>query len=75
MNLVTSRHRCGRAPRTFQPVNLPRPEILKRELSNMGAVYAVVLVLLLLAFAVSLMTDKEPTEPEALPEIIGAPPE
>ena len=40
---------------------------MKRELSNMGRVYAVVVVLILVVLAFSLMPDKAPAE------IIGSP--
>jgi len=55
-------------------VDLPRPNILKRDLAGMGLVYAVVLALLALALVVGLMPDRPPALPaEPQTEVIGAP--
>ena len=57
-------------------MDLPRADILKRELSNMGAVYVVVVVLIAAALAFTLMPDREPALPGAIPaDIIGSPSE
>jgi hypothetical protein len=56
-------------------VDLPRPNILRRELSSMGIVYLVVLALLVLALAVGLMPETPPATPaEPQTEVPGAPP-
>ena len=55
-------------------LDFPRPDILKRELSNMGRVYAVVVVLILVALAFNLISDKAPTPTVETPaDMIGSP--
>ncbi len=56
-------------------MNLPRPEILKKELSNMGAVYVIVVLVIAAALAFTLMPKGQPAVPVSAVDIIGAPPQ
>ncbi|MFC1525180.1 hypothetical protein ACFL6X_00025 [Candidatus Latescibacterota bacterium] len=56
-------------------MDLPRPNMLRRELSSMGIVYLVVLALLVLALVVGLMPDRPPATPAQIrTEVPGSPP-
>jgi len=55
-------------------VDLPRPNILRRDLAGMGLVYAVVLALLALVLVIGLLPDRPPgIRLEQQSEVIGAP--
>ena len=56
-------------------MNLPRPDILKKELSNMGAVYVIVVLVIAAALALTLIPKEPPAVPVSTVDIIGAPPQ
>ena len=56
-------------------MNLPRPDILKKELSNMGAVYVIVVLVIAAALALTLIPKEPPAVPASTVDIIGAPPQ
>ena len=57
-------------------MDLPRPNILRRDLAGMGLVYAIVLALLAVVLIIGLLPERPPEIPlEQQIEVIGAPAE